>query len=119
MIEDFGSYLKSERELRGVTLDELHSKTKIPVRYLEALEKNQFDELPEEVFIRGYIRSVSNVIGAQEDEILSTYMDMHKIPCLTTVAAARAAAVGIGEWIANPLRVRSLQEYLSPKSELS
>ena len=43
----------------------------------------------------------------------------HKIPCLTTVAAARAAAVGIGEWIANPLRVRSLQEYLSPKSELS
>ena len=83
MIEDFGSYLKSERELRGVTLDELHSKTKIPVRYLEALEKNQFDELPEEVFIRGYIRSVSNVIGAQEDEVLSTYMDMHKIPCLT------------------------------------
>ena len=83
MIEDFGSYLKSERELRGVTLDELHSKTKIPVRYLEALEKNQFDELPEEVFIRGYIRSVSNVIGAQEDEILSTYMDMHKITCLT------------------------------------
>jgi cytoskeletal protein RodZ len=83
MIENFGSYLKSERELRGVTLDELHSKTKIPVRYLEALEKNQFDELPEEVFIRGYIRSVSNVIGAQEDEVLSTYMDMHKIPCLT------------------------------------
>jgi cytoskeleton protein RodZ len=83
MIEDFGSYLKSERELRGVTLDELHSKTKIPVRYLEALEKNQFDELPEEVFIRGYIRSVSNVIGAQEDEVLSTYMDMHKTPCLT------------------------------------
>jgi cytoskeleton protein RodZ len=83
MIKDFGSYLKSERELRGVTLDELHSKTNIPVRYLEALEKNQFDELPEEVFIRGYIRSVSNVIGAQEDEVLSTYMDMHKIPCLT------------------------------------
>ena len=84
MIEDFGTYLKSERELRGVTLDELNSKTKIPVRYLEALEKNQFDELPEEVFIRGYIRSVSNVIGAQEDEVLSTYMDMHKIiPCPT------------------------------------
>jgi cytoskeleton protein RodZ len=86
MIKDFGSYLKSERELRGVTLDELHSKTNIPVRYLEALEKNQFDELPEEVFIRGYIRSVSNVIGAQEDEVLSTYMDMHKIPCLTDIS---------------------------------
>jgi len=78
MAEDFGSYLKSERELRGVTLDELYSKTKIPVRHLRALENNQFDELPEEVFIKGYIRSVAKVIGAQEDEVLSTYMDIKK-----------------------------------------
>ena len=78
MVEDFGSYLKSERELRGVTLEELHSKTKIPARYLQALENNQFGELPEEVFIRGYLRSISHVIGAQEDEVLSTYMDIKK-----------------------------------------
>ena len=76
MAEDFGSYLKSERELRGVTLDELHSKTMIPVRFLQALENNQFDELPGEVFIIGYIRSIAKVIGAQEDEVLSTYMDI-------------------------------------------
>jgi len=78
MAEDFGSYLKSERELRGVTLDELNSKTKIPVRFLEALEKNKFDELPEEVFIKGYLRSISQTIGAQEDEVLSAYMDIKK-----------------------------------------
>ena len=78
MTENFGSYLKSERELRGVTLDELHSKTKIPVRHLRSLENNQFDELPEEVFIKGYIRSVAKIIGAQEDEVLSTYMDIQK-----------------------------------------
>ena len=78
MAEDFGSYLKSERELRGVTLDELHSKTMIPVRFLQALENNQFDELPGEVFIIGYIRSIAKVIGAQEDEVLSTYMDIKK-----------------------------------------
>ena len=78
MAEDFGSYLKSERELRGVTLEELHSKTKIPVRYLKALEKNQFDKLPEEVFIKGYIRSFAKIIGAKEDELLSTYIDITK-----------------------------------------
>ena len=78
MAEDFGSYLKSERELRGVTLDELYSKTMIPVRHLQALENNQFDKLPGEVFIIGYIRSVAKVIGAQEDEVLSTYMDINK-----------------------------------------
>jgi cytoskeletal protein RodZ len=78
MTENFGSYLKSERELRGVTLDELHSKTKIPVRHLRALENNQFDELPGEVFIKGYIRSVAKIIGAQENEVLSTYMDIEE-----------------------------------------
>jgi carbamoyl-phosphate synthase large subunit len=35
----------------------------------------------------------------------------HLVPCLTTVAAARAAAAGIADWIAHPLSVRSLQEY--------
>ena len=35
----------------------------------------------------------------------------HMVPCLTTVAAARAAAAGIADWISHPLSVRSLQEY--------
>ena len=78
MVEDFGSYLKAERELRGVTLEELHTKTRIPMHYLQALEKNLFDELPEEVFIRGYIRSFAKIIGANEDEVLSAYIDITK-----------------------------------------
>ncbi len=35
----------------------------------------------------------------------------HLVPCLTTVAAARAAAAGIADWVSHPLSVRSLQEY--------
>ena len=35
----------------------------------------------------------------------------HLVPCLTTVAAAKAAAAGIADWLAHPLSVRSLQEY--------
>ena len=35
----------------------------------------------------------------------------HHIPCLTTVAAARAAATGLREWLASDLAVRPLQEF--------
>ncbi|MGD0391006.1 MAG: carbamoyl-phosphate synthase large subunit [Acidimicrobiales bacterium] len=35
----------------------------------------------------------------------------HLVPCLTTVAAARAAAAGIADWVSHPLSVLSLQEY--------
>ena len=34
----------------------------------------------------------------------------HRVPCLTTVAAARAAAAGIADWRCHRLEVRSLQE---------
>jgi cytoskeletal protein RodZ len=78
MIEDFGAHLKSERELRGVTIDEVASKTKIHTRYLHALENNQFEKLPGEVFINGFIRSIAKVIGADENELLSAYSDIIK-----------------------------------------
>jgi len=37
--------------------------------------------------------------------------NVHKVACLTTVAAARAAAAGIADWATHQLSVRSLQEY--------
>ena len=73
MIENFGSYIKHERELRGVPLEEISRITKIHIRYLQALEDNRFDELPSEVFIKGYIRSYANIIGSDVDEMLNSY----------------------------------------------
>ena len=73
MVENFGSYLKHERELRGVPLEEISGATKIHIRFLQALEDNKFDELPGEVFIKGYIRSYANIIGTDVEEMLNIY----------------------------------------------
>ena len=73
MSEDFGSYLKHERELRGIPLDEVALTTKISVRFLQALEENRFDDLPGEVFIKGFIRSYGKAIGSNADELLAAY----------------------------------------------
>jgi carbamoyl-phosphate synthase large subunit len=43
--------------------------------------------------------------------------NQHRVACLTTVAAARAAAAGIADRAAHPLEVRSLQEYHSAEQE--
>ena len=74
-VENFGSYLKHERELRGVPLEEISGATKIHIRFLQALEDNQFDELPGEVFIKGYIRSYANIIGSDAEEVLNIYKE--------------------------------------------
>ena len=75
MVENFGSYLKHERELRGVPLEEISGTTKIHIRFLRALEENSFDELPGEVFIKGYIRSYANTIGSDVEEMLNIYKE--------------------------------------------
>ena len=75
MIENFGSYLKHERELRGFSLEEIAAKTKISILFLQALENNQFDDLPEKVFIKGYIRSFARIIGSDEHEMLNAFDD--------------------------------------------
>jgi cytoskeletal protein RodZ len=69
----FGERLKRERELRGVTLDEVSAATKINTRYLEALETAHWAQLPGGAFNRGFIRSVSRFLGLDEDDMIAEY----------------------------------------------
>jgi cytoskeleton protein RodZ len=73
MVENFGVYLKNERELRGVALEEIAESTKIHIRFLEALENNEFDKLPGEVFVKGFIRSYARIIGFDSEEMVNVY----------------------------------------------
>ncbi len=70
----FGEMLKRERELRGITLREVSEATKISIRYLEALERNEFTYLPGGAFTRGFIRAYAKYIGADEDEMVNAYL---------------------------------------------
>ena len=83
MIENFGSYLKHERELRGFSLEDIAIKTKISIHFLQALENNQFDDLPEKVFIKGYVRSFARIIGSDEHEMLNAFDDSIDPPSST------------------------------------
>jgi cytoskeleton protein RodZ len=69
----FGERLKRERELRGVSLDEVSGATKINTKYLEALETEQWDRLPHGFFARGFIRTIARYLGMNEDSLISEY----------------------------------------------
>lgn len=80
MSQDFGSYLKHERELRGVPLDQIAESTKISLRFLRALEEGRFEDLPGEVFIKGFIRSYGQAIGSNVDELMAAYHESGSNP---------------------------------------
>jgi len=70
-----GIELKRERELRGITLQEIADATKINIRYLRDLEEERLDNLPGSFFIKGIIRSFAKYIGLDESTILNSYYE--------------------------------------------
>lgn len=72
----FGDKLRREREMRGVTLDEIAESTKIRRSHLEALEKEDFRDLPGGVFNKGFVRAYARYIGIDEDQAVADYAEV-------------------------------------------
>jgi len=69
----FGEHLRREREMRGVSLDEVSQATRIGTRFLEALESERWKDLPGGVFNRGFLRSIARYLGLDEEALVAEY----------------------------------------------
>ncbi len=70
----FGEKLRRERELRGISLDQIATATKISTRMLKALEDEKFDLLPGGIFNKGFIRSYAKFLGIDEEQAVADYV---------------------------------------------
>src|ERR1700678_4034643 len=87
-MSSFGEHLRREREMRGVSLDEIVATTKIGRRLLVALEEEQFDLLPGGIFNKAYVRAYAKCVGIDEDEAVAGYLEAaHETPPDTKVIA--------------------------------
>ena len=71
-----GSYLRWQRELREISVDELAQLTRVPVRSIERLESGLFDGQVDG-FVKGFVRTVSDSLGLDAEDTLSR---MHSEP---------------------------------------
>lgn len=69
----FGERLRRDRELRGVSREEITAATRIGPHFLEALENEQWERLPGGVFNRGFLRGVARFLGLHEDDLIAQY----------------------------------------------
>lgn len=74
-----GLHLKSHRETKKITLDEVSQKTRISKKYLEAIESDDFDEIPAEIYRKGFIRNYAKFLGLNPDELLKKYDETQKL----------------------------------------
>jgi len=73
-VGSFGERMRREREMRGVSLDEIAESTKIGTRLLRALEEEQFDLLPGGIFNKGFVRAYARYLGMDEDQAVADYL---------------------------------------------
>jgi len=73
-VSSFGEELKRERELREITLREISEATKVNLRYLDALERNDFERLPGGVFNKGFVRAYAEYIGVDPETMVNAYL---------------------------------------------
>lgn len=69
----FGERLKRDRELRGVSRDQICMATRISPVFLEALESERWEKLPGGIFNRGFLRAVARYLGVNEDDLITQY----------------------------------------------
>jgi cytoskeleton protein RodZ len=88
-LPSFGEKLKQEREKRKITLEQISSSTKIGTRMLQALEEDNFNQLPGGIFNKGFVRAYSRFLGLDEDQIVAEYLQASgdAAPASTEIAA--------------------------------
>jgi len=71
-----GARLGAAREARGISLRELSDQTRIARRYLEAIEADDYKELPGGIFNRSFIKAYAKAVGFNEAEAVSAYTEV-------------------------------------------
>ena len=95
--EPIGRYIAQQRRLRGIDLEDLAARTRIPRRSLERLEAGAFDRSPDG-FSRGFVRTVAEAIGLDPDDAVARMLvepDAARARAPRASRALGAVAVGI------------------------
>jgi len=85
-----GEALRRAREQRGLTIQQIHATTRIPVRHLEALERDDFHVIPGGMYLRAEIRTYADAVGLNRNVALG-YLQPAPAPPPPAVAAPDTA----------------------------
>lgn len=80
-----GQMLKAAREKKQWSLRFTEDETKIRVRYIQALEDEQYEILPGATYVKGYLRTYAKQLGLDADEIIKLYSESEEKETITVL----------------------------------
>ena len=79
-LPSLGLELARARQLAGQSLEEIAAKTKISLRFLQAIECEEFEKLPGGIFSTSYLRQYASAIAYDEEALVSHYRAKMNLP---------------------------------------
>ncbi len=86
-----GETLRSAREQRGLSIEQVSHDTRISARFLDALESDRYDALPAPVYVRGFIRSYASYLKLDGGALIAK-LSADGVPGLATAATTNTIA---------------------------
>src|SRR5512147_1725528 len=90
-MESVGQHLRQRREAKNMSIEEIARSTRVPMSSVERLESDQFDELPGEVFVRGFLKSYARAVGLAAEDVLARYTASRRVAWVTPLPISSAA----------------------------
>lgn len=72
LLRQIGQKLRQARQAKSLSLEQLHRQTRVPIYHIEALENGDLDNLPEDIYVRGFIRQIANALGLKGTELAAS-----------------------------------------------
>ena len=100
-MDSIGTYLRRTREGRAMSIGEIARATRIPTSAIERIEADHFDDLPGEVFTRGFLKAYAAAVGLMPDEVLARYtaarrvVSVEPLPIATPVQRSGSRRFGV------------------------
>ncbi|QDL10419.1 hypothetical protein DP113_23145 [Brasilonema octagenarum UFV-E1] len=71
-MRQIGQQLRQARQSQSLSLNQLHVYTHVPLHHMEALERGDLELLPEDVYLRGFIRVMANALGLNGTDLAAS-----------------------------------------------
>lgn len=91
-----GRALRKARHRQGLTLEEASRGTRLRAEYLDALEREAFDALPGDVYVRSFLRSYSGFLGLRPEKVVGVYERAVGIGPAPPAPVDRSPSVAVG-----------------------
>lgn len=100
-MDEIGSILQDAREMKGLTIADVYEELRISKKFLRALEEGQYERLPSQTHIRGYLNKYARFLDLDPEPLLGRYEALKQQRPLPTPPPPPAKT----ELVENPIRL--------------